>query len=85
MDDGEDIKLLPLGYPAEPLLLFPRSSRQGRPPSPVLRRKPARFFVRRAIDMQRVNSLLRATSSRIRRRLAQIVEIAAASLPSVGA
>jgi hypothetical protein len=35
--------------------------------------------------MQRVNSLLRATSSRIRRRLAQIVEIAAASLPAVGA
>jgi hypothetical protein len=37
------------------------------------------------IDMQRVNSLLRATSSRIRRRLALIVEIAAASLPSAGA
>jgi hypothetical protein len=35
--------------------------------------------------MQRVNSLLRATSSRIRRRVALIIEIAAASLPSAGA
>jgi hypothetical protein len=35
--------------------------------------------------MQRVNSLLRETSSRIRRRFAVIIEIAAASLPSAGA
>jgi hypothetical protein len=39
---------------------------------------------RRSIDMERVGSLLRSSSSRIRRRLALIVEIAAASLPSVG-
>jgi hypothetical protein len=35
--------------------------------------------------MQRMNSLLRTASSRIRRRFALIVEIAAASLPSAGA
>jgi hypothetical protein len=42
------------------------------------------FVARRLIDMERVNSLLRSTSSRIRRRLVLIVEIAAASLPSAG-
>jgi len=35
--------------------------------------------------MQRVTSLLRATPSRIRRRIARFVAIAAASLPDVGA
>jgi hypothetical protein len=35
--------------------------------------------------MQRVNSLLRSAPSRIGRRLAEIVAIAAASLPSAGA
>jgi hypothetical protein len=35
--------------------------------------------------MKRVNSLLRVTSSRLRRRFALIVEIAAASLSSAGA
>jgi hypothetical protein len=37
------------------------------------------------IDMQPLNSLLRSTRSRIGRRLAEIVAIAAASLPAVGA
>jgi hypothetical protein len=36
-------------------------------------------------DMRRLNSLLRATPSRIGRRLALIVAIAAASLPVAGA
>jgi hypothetical protein len=36
-------------------------------------------------DMRRISSLLRATPSRIRRHLALIVAIAAASLPSAGA
>jgi len=36
-------------------------------------------------DMQQVRSLLRDASSRIGRRLAQIVAIAAASLPVAGA
>ena len=35
--------------------------------------------------MARLNALLRSTRSRIGRRLAQIVDIAAASLPAVGA
>ncbi len=35
--------------------------------------------------MARVRSFLQATPSRIRRRLAQIVAIAAASLPEAGA
>jgi hypothetical protein len=35
--------------------------------------------------MRRINSLLRATPSRIGRRLAEIVAIAAASLPAAGA
>jgi hypothetical protein len=35
--------------------------------------------------MRRINSLLRATPSQIRRRLAEIVAIAAASLPVAGA
>jgi hypothetical protein len=35
--------------------------------------------------MARLNSLLRSTQSRIGRRLAEIVAIAAASLPAVGA
>jgi hypothetical protein len=35
--------------------------------------------------MQRVTSLLRSTPSRIGRRIAQFVAIAAASLPDVGA
>jgi len=36
-------------------------------------------------DMRRLNSLLRSTRSRIGRRLAEIVAIAAASLPAAGA
>jgi hypothetical protein len=36
-------------------------------------------------DMRRLGSLLRAAPSRLRRRLAQIVAIAAASLPAAGA
>jgi len=36
-------------------------------------------------EMRQVHSLLRGASSRIGRRLAQIVAIAAASLPAVGA
>jgi hypothetical protein len=36
-------------------------------------------------DMRRIGSLLRAAPSRIGRRLALIVAIAAASLPSAGA
>jgi hypothetical protein len=36
-------------------------------------------------DMRRLNSLLRTTRTRIGRRLAQIVAIAAASLPAAGA
>jgi len=36
-------------------------------------------------DMRKLGSLLRATPSRLRRRLAQIVAIAAASLPAAGA
>ena len=35
--------------------------------------------------MARLNALLRSTRSRIGRRLAQIVDIAAASLPTAGA
>jgi hypothetical protein len=35
--------------------------------------------------MRRINSLLRATPARIRRRIAEIVAIAAASLPAAGA
>ena len=35
--------------------------------------------------MTRFNGLLRSTRSRIGRRLAQILDIAAASLPAVGA
>jgi hypothetical protein len=34
--------------------------------------------------MQRINSFMQATPSRIGRRIAQIVAIAAASLPEVG-
>jgi hypothetical protein len=34
--------------------------------------------------MARLNALLRSTRSRIARRLAQIVDIAAASLPAAG-
>jgi hypothetical protein len=37
------------------------------------------------LAMRRIHSLLRATPSRIRRRLAEIVAIAAASLPAAGA
>jgi hypothetical protein len=36
-------------------------------------------------DMQRLNSLLRSAPSRIGRRFAEIVAIAAASLPAAGA
>jgi len=36
-------------------------------------------------EMRQVHTLLRGASSRIRRRLAQIVAIAAASLPTAGA
>jgi len=36
-------------------------------------------------EMRQVRSLLSSTSSRIARRFAQIVAIAAASLPAVGA
>jgi hypothetical protein len=36
-------------------------------------------------DMRQLGSLLRSTRSRIGRRLAQIVAIAAASLPAAGA
>jgi hypothetical protein len=36
-------------------------------------------------DMRQVNSFLRSASSRIGRRFAQIVAIAAASLPAAGA
>jgi hypothetical protein len=36
-------------------------------------------------DMRRISSLLRSAPTRIGRRLAQIVAIAAASLPSAGA
>jgi hypothetical protein len=42
------------------------------------------FGAWRLIDMERVGSLFRSTSSRIGRHLALIVEIAAASLPSAG-
>jgi hypothetical protein len=35
--------------------------------------------------MQQLRSLLRATPSRLRRRIAEIVAIAAASLPAAGA
>jgi hypothetical protein len=37
------------------------------------------------VEMQQVHSLLRGAPSRIGRRLAQIVAIAAASLPAAGA
>jgi hypothetical protein len=37
------------------------------------------------LDMQRVRSLLRATPSRLGRRIARLVAIAAASLPDAGA
>jgi hypothetical protein len=40
---------------------------------------------RKDFSMQRVASLLRSTPSRIGRRIAQFVAIAAASLPDVGA
>jgi hypothetical protein len=65
------------------MLLFLLGSRQRSPLSPVSNDEQT-FVARRLIDMERVNSLLRSTSSRIRRRLALIVEIAAASLPSAG-
>jgi hypothetical protein len=39
----------------------------------------------KAADMRQLRSLLRSAPSRIGRRLAQIVAIAAASLPAVGA
>jgi hypothetical protein len=47
-----------------------------------------RLFRRRCeeiLDMRRLSSLLRAAPSRIGRRLALIVAIAAASLPAAGA
>jgi hypothetical protein len=47
-------------------------------------RKRNAAAARRIFDMQKVSSLLRSTSSRIRRRLAVIVEIAAAGLASAG-
>jgi len=37
------------------------------------------------INMRQLNALLRTTGSHVGRRLAQIVAIAAASLPAVGA
>jgi len=37
------------------------------------------------LEMERVRSLLRSTPSRLGRRIAQIVAIAAASLPDAGA
>jgi hypothetical protein len=40
---------------------------------------------REDISMERVRSLLRSTPSRISRRIAQFVAIAAASLPDAGA
>jgi hypothetical protein len=40
--------------------------------------------VRRIFDMKRVSLYVRSTSSRIRRRLAAIVEAAAAGLASAG-
>jgi hypothetical protein len=40
---------------------------------------------REDISMERVRSLLRTTPSRISRRIAQFVAIAAASLPDAGA
>jgi hypothetical protein len=48
-----------------------------------------RTFIRTGTEgnwtMRRIRSLLRATPSRIRQRLAEIVAIAAASLPAAGA
>jgi hypothetical protein len=43
------------------------------------------MLARRIVVMKRVSSLVRSTSSRIRRRLAVIVEAAAAGLASAGA
>jgi hypothetical protein len=40
---------------------------------------------RKEIAMRRINALLRSTPSRLGRRIAQFVAIAAASLPDVGA
>jgi hypothetical protein len=40
---------------------------------------------RKDFDMERVRSLLRSTPSRLSRRIAQFVAIAAASLPDAGA
>jgi hypothetical protein len=72
------------------LLFAPRSRHApGAGPSS----DPALFFAKRLFrlahkelgDMRQVNSFLRSASSRIGRRFAEIVAIAAASLPAVGA
>jgi len=59
----------------------------GRPifPEALLARNDCSAGAEGTGDMRILGSLLRATPSRLRRRLAQIVAIAAASLPAAGA
>jgi hypothetical protein len=68
------------------VLLFWARSRRGRGKSPYLSlcfRADAPERVR-MIDMRPLHSILRSAPSRIARRLAEIVAIAAASLPAAG-
>jgi hypothetical protein len=72
-------------------LLFSQQSRHVSRAGPFSIKRPLlaeRLFCAGAQgigDMRQVNSFLRSASSRIGRRFAQIVAIAAASLPAAGA
>jgi len=70
-------------------LLFSPASRHVGPAAPsfhhALLAEPLSRRREGTGDMRKLGSLLRATPSRLRRRLAQIVAIAAASLPAAGA
>jgi hypothetical protein len=85
-------KPLPQAGPAVAVLLFSRRPRQLPTTEPnkgsalSLLSRNHRFARRRRICvMQRMRKLLGSAPSRIGRRLAQIVAIAAASLPEAGA
>jgi hypothetical protein len=86
-------KPLPRAGPAVAVLLFSPRPRQFPMTEPHLHPALVVFFRETTVSpgageicvMQRMRKLLRSAPSRIGRRLAQIVAIAAASLPEAGA
>jgi hypothetical protein len=81
----------PLPTGPEPIgaLLFwapPRHPPAAAPFLPLRQDVAGNFWVaRKGISMARINRLLRSAPSRIGKRIAQLVAIAAASLPDAGA